>query len=95
MKLLAIILLALLCAVPGMATKDTDAAYVDGVIDGYTFGYLAVIGQTNITAEMEYNTHVRVLNAWMDKNNYTGERWASLVKAAPTYQLPPIFATRI
>ncbi|MCK9571477.1 hypothetical protein M0R72_21185 [Candidatus Pacearchaeota archaeon] len=90
MKLiLAIILLACLI-MPCIASKDTDAAYMEGLNAGYRFGYLAIDGQTNATAEQEYNHRVCELNAWMNQTDYDGPRWGMLPKIEMP-ELPEIF----
>lgn len=84
-SILAIILLACLI-MPCIASKDTDAAYMEGLQAGYRFGYLAIDGQTNATAEQEYNHRVGELNAWMNRTDYDGPRWGNL----PKIQMPPL-----
>jgi hypothetical protein len=90
MKLAILALLALLVA-PCTALNDTDQAYMDGLNDGYRFGYLAIDGQSNITAELEYNHRVGELTAWMDQIGYDGPRWGNLPKIEMP-ALPRIFA---
>lgn len=55
MKIILALLATLLLVAPAMAMNDTDEAYLQGLNDGYRFGYLAVAGQSNATAEQEYN----------------------------------------
>jgi hypothetical protein len=89
MKLALFALAVLLClAVPGMAMNLTESAYMKGLNDGYSLGHLAITGQSNATAEQEYNSMVARLNAWMDTIGYEGQRWANLTQIMEGYQLP-------
>jgi len=92
MKSITILILALLLIVaPGMAMNLTESAYLKGINDGYRLGHLALVGQSNASAENEYNDMVARLNLWLDQINFTGERWANLQKVAAGYQLPPLY----
>jgi hypothetical protein len=95
MKILCAILFGLLMIAPCMALNDTEnastvAAYMEGLNAGYHFGYLAVTGQGNATAEAEYNGHVAELNSWMDQVGYEGARWGEL--PITNYTLPRLFS---
>lgn len=88
MRWILFALAALLLVAPGMALNLTESAYLKGLNDGYIFGHLAIEGQTNATAELEYNSMVARLNSWMDAISYEGQRWANLTKVMDGYQLP-------
>jgi hypothetical protein len=63
---------------------------MEGLMAGYRFGYLAIDGQSNASAEHEYNHRVGELNAWMGQVGYEGPRWGMLPKIAMP-ELPEIF----
>jgi len=84
-------LVAMMCMpVVSAAANETSEAYMEGLNAGYRFGYLAIDGQSNASAEQEYNHRVGELNAWMNQTNYDGPRWGMLPKVVMP-ELPEIF----
>ena len=88
MKLLYALLALAFMAMPGIAMNETDLAYLEGIQDGYAFGYAAIAGQQDPAYEQAYNEGVAVLNGWMDAVGYGGARWENLSVARKNYVLP-------
>ena len=66
MKIFAMVIMALLFAVPGMAMTDKEAGYVAGIENGYELGYLAHSGLGNATAANMFNDLATRYNAYLD-----------------------------
>lgn len=66
--------------------------YMAGIYDGYELGVLYMQGQTNETAENEYNSETSRINALLDEANHTPEeRLGPLLKLPEYYELPKAF----
>lgn len=87
MKILALIALALLLAVPGMAMTNNQTSYLAGLDDGWSLCYLRL---TNLTA---YNAEVDKYNAELLVGlNETEAAAHMLAYAEPVaYELPEVF----
>jgi hypothetical protein len=86
-----ILVIGLFLIIPGVAMNDSDIQYLRGLNEGYHLGYLALTGQSNETAKLDYDVHIREINNWMDLVGYVGQRWGELPIISQGYELPPIF----
>jgi hypothetical protein len=93
MKLIAIVLLALLLAMPCIAMTEKEAAYLKGVEDGFYLGSLAWQARGNQTAADMYNTEVAsynaFLNATLNKSEYA-QAALSEIQPIQMPELPPV-----
>lgn len=83
-------LIGLLILSNNAMSQDENAAYLEGLNDGYAMGYMAVKGQTMPDMESQYNKGVDIINSWMAAAGYTEGFWGYLQKSNHT--LPNIFA---
>jgi len=91
-NMIVAIAIILACVDFAMAYNEADDAHMKGIEFGYHMGYLAKDYQAgNASARADYDNNVNIINMWMNRTGYMGERWAYLPDLANNCTLPTVF----